>query len=395
MSVASKPPVQQHLDRLDSVFGPEYFEQGRLVVTVARDINGVMKVAHKLQSKINESFGAVAEVIMEHVKHEWWMKLHDTVATVGLHKGEEVADCQVTAIPEGIRVHPYKRDHLPTLEVLLLWEDVSRTTRGHCLFSMLHPEVPNLSQVDEIFAQIEPYFAKRWLTIELRLAPPIRGEFEEAGQADVEEQAHETEVGAGVGVNVLACHAFGFARDQQAAAAHVRDCQPVVFKGLSDSDGRAKVCFLPAEVNKIQVAETDRFYGHEIVLPKADIQSLEQGRTTVKIELTPKALAAVNVYAFALPRILPSAEETDGIIDWAAEERTGLPNASVEVVPLKDGESTVQLRHTGDGAFIADGGLPEGCVSLLVTCPGYEQEERAIMLLVGGNEFYVPMRQRG
>ena len=36
-------------------------------------------------------------------------------------------------------------------------------------------------------------------------------------------------------------------------------------------------------------------------------------------------------------RKMPSAEDTDGIIDWAAEEREGLPAASVEVTALDDG----------------------------------------------------------
>merc|ERR1719188_2315856 len=115
-----KGPAQAQLQKLDSVFGPEYFEHGRLVLTVARDVAGMMKVGHKLQSKVNEQLGAVVEVIMEHVKHEMWAKLHDTTQTVGLYKGNEVPDCQVTDIPAGIREHPYKREHLPTLEVLLL-----------------------------------------------------------------------------------------------------------------------------------------------------------------------------------------------------------------------------------------------------------------------------------
>merc|ERR1719215_1083651 len=110
-----KGPAQEQLEKLDAVFGPEYFEHGRLLVTVARDVAGTMKVAHKLQSRLNESLGAVVEVIFEHVKHELWSRLHEATATVGLHKGPEVPECQVTQIPEGIRQNPYQRERLPTL----------------------------------------------------------------------------------------------------------------------------------------------------------------------------------------------------------------------------------------------------------------------------------------
>mmetsp|Transcript_59480 Transcript_59480/g.128652 ORF Transcript_59480/g.128652 Transcript_59480/m.128652 type:complete len:402 (-) Transcript_59480:123-1328(-) len=383
-------PAQQHLDALNEVFGPEYFQDGRLVITVARDVQGVMKVAHKLQSKVNSNFGAMVEVIMEHVKHEWWCRLHESTANVGLYKGQEVPDVQVTHIPEGIRVHPYKRDHLPTLEVLLLWEDVSGRTQGHILYSMAHPEVPALEQVDEIFADIEPYFAKRWLTVELRLSAPVRGEFQEA---DPEAPSHDSCVGAGVVIDVLACHAFGFAGAEGVDAAHVTQCQPIVFKGISDNDGRARMCILPAAINKIHVAETDRFYGTEAVVPP--IRSVVDGPTPVVVDLTPKAMAALTVHVFELPRKLPPAIETDGIIDWAAEERIGLPQAKVELEPWKDDLSApVQLHHVGDGTFvIKDGTVPEGCVGLVASCGGFETEERPLMLLVGANEFYVPLRR--
>jgi hypothetical protein len=352
-----------------------------------------MKVAHKLQGKVNESFGAVVEVIMEHVKHEWWLKLHETTTTVGLHKGAEVPDVQVTHIPDGIRVHPYKRDRMPTLEVLLLWEDVSGATRGHCLYGMAHPDTPSLDQVDNIFKAIEPYFAMRWINVELRFAPRINGEFEEIDAAGA--QGETASVGEGVGVSVLACHAFGFARGEaKAEVAHVTQCQPITFQGLSDTSGCARLCFLPAEVNKINVAETERFHGAEVLLPKAKLRSLGDGSTVVPVELTPKALAVVTVHVFELPRQLPSADDTDGIIDWANEARQGLPAASVEITPMKDNQLPVRLRHIGGGIFTAEGGgLPEGCVDLVAKCPGFEDEEKAIFLLVGTNEFYVPLRK--
>lgn len=394
MGARSKGPAEQHLDRLDAVFGPEtYFSTSRMVVTVARDLAGVMKVAHKLQARVHEQFGAVCEVFMEHVKQELWMKLHETTSTMGLHKGQEVPDVQVTYIPEGIRVHPYKREHLPTLEALLLWEDASGTTRGHCLYSLSHPQVPSLDQVDEIFEIIQPYFAKRWLVVDLRLAPRVKGEFEEL---DVEgDQLHDPYVGADVDVTVLACHAYGFARGEQAeSVAHVMQCQPLVFKGVSDHAGKAHLCFLPAEINKVQVAETERFYGTEVVLPRDKIFALNDGPTILNVDLTPKAFASTTIHVFAMPGKLPSAEETEGIIDWANEERHALPAAFVEVAPLKDGANSIPLVNVGGDAFTAqDGGLPEGCVQIFVECPGYLREERTVMLLVGVNDFYIPLRK--
>lgn len=395
-----KGPAEQHIDRLDKVFGPEHFEHARMLITVARDLPGLMKVAHKVQARVNENFGAIVECIMEHVKLEWWTKLHETTQTVGLHKGEEVMDCQVTHIPDGIRVHPYKRAQLPTFEVLLLWEDPGATTRGHILYTVSHPEAPTLEQVGEIFSHIEPYFAKRWLQIDLRMAPPIVGEFEEFDKEHVDATEHDAHVGSGVDVVVLACHPFGFARGGEESsppgggAAHVSQCQPVTFKGVTDDKGTAKLCFLPAEVNKIQVAETARFHGSETILPIAKVKPLHEGPTIVPVVLSPKALAAMTVYVFQMPRQLPAADDTDGVIDWAAETREPLEKAFVEVIPLEAGECAVQLRHFGGGVFGAeDGGLPEGCVTLVAHCDGYDTEERAVFMLVGVNEFYVPLRK--
>eukprot|EP00406_Dinophysis_acuminata_P080222 CAMPEP_0179250626 /NCGR_PEP_ID=MMETSP0797-20121207/21267_1 /TAXON_ID=47934 /ORGANISM="Dinophysis acuminata, Strain DAEP01" /LENGTH=458 /DNA_ID=CAMNT_0020958373 /DNA_START=63 /DNA_END=1437 /DNA_ORIENTATION=- len=389
-----KGPAQQQLDRLDEVFGPEYFEHGRLILTVARDIAGMMKIAHKIQSRVHSEFGAVVEVIIEHVKHEWWAKLHETTTTLGMHKGPEVPECQVTEIPEGIRMHPYKREHLPTLEVLLLWEDLSRVTRGHCIYSVAHPDTPSLEQVDSIFAEIEPYFAKRWLVVELQMAPPIRGEFEEHNEELADEIEEDTHVGRGVGVTVLACHAYGFAREPTQTVAHAMQCQPVSFKSVTDDASKAKLCFLPADINKIQVSETERFHGTETILPKADVRHPQDGPTIVKINLTPKALAAVTVYVFEMPRSLPPSDETDGVVDWAVEKREALPGASVEVQPMKDGAAIVHLCHVGEGVFKADSGdLPEGFVNVVAHCPGYMSEEKAVMLLVGANDLYLPLRK--
>lgn len=400
MASVGKPkgPAQQQLDLLYSVFGPQYFKHGRLLVTVARDISGVMKVAHKLQTKVNDSFSPIVEVVMEHTKYEWWLKLHETTVTVGLRKGEEVPECQVTHIPEGVRVHPYRRERMPSLEVLFLWEDQAGATHGHCVFTMAHPDVPSVEQVDQIFSRIESYFAMRWVVVQLTLAPPVRGEFEELDPGGSDEPPVESDghAGAGVAVAVLACHPYGFASELDAeAAAHVRECQPLQFQGTTDGTGSAKICFLPAAVNKIKVAETSRFHGTEVMLPLSEVLPFKEGFTTIKVQLTPKAVASVMVHVFVMPRILPQADETDGIVDWASEERDALPEAAVEVSTLKDGEAPVSLRHVGGDCFTAeDGGLPEGFVNIVAHCSGYEGEERAVMLLVGVNEFYLPLRKR-
>eukprot|EP00933_Yihiella_yeosuensis_P083447 TRINITY_DN97668_c0_g1_i1.p1 TRINITY_DN97668_c0_g1~~TRINITY_DN97668_c0_g1_i1.p1 ORF type:complete len:430 (+),score=88.64 TRINITY_DN97668_c0_g1_i1:93-1292(+) len=395
--MVTKGPPHQQAAQLDEVFGPNYFDHGRLVFTVARDIPGVMKVAHRLHAKTTETVGAMVEVIMEHVKHEYWLKLHESVSNVGLQKGHEVPDCQVTDIPDGIRQHPYRRDHLPTLEVLLLWTDIATgVTKGRVLYSCAHPEVPSLDAVDDIFSQIEPYFAKRWLHVQLCLDAPVKGEFEDAEtQALTPESLH---VGAGVGVTLLACHPHGFASGQYsdggAAAAHVSQCKPMSFKAVTDDAGQAKICFLPAAVNKIQISETDRFHGSEVSLMGTDIKSMDQGSTKVTVNLTPKALAMAVVHVFEMPRTLPQSEDTDGIIDWAAEERTPLPAATVQMRMMKDGAVPTALKYSGNGDdfIVEEGGLAEGCLNLEVSCPGYEAEERALMLLVGPNEFYVPLK---
>ncbi|CAK0797508.1 unnamed protein product, partial [Prorocentrum cordatum] len=119
----ARGPVQDQLEQLDSIFGAAYFEHGRLVVTVARDLTGCMKVAHKIISKCQERFGAMVDVVTEHVKHESWVKLHEHSKQAKMAHGAEVPEYQVTKIPDGIRIPPYARESLPTLEFLLLWEE--------------------------------------------------------------------------------------------------------------------------------------------------------------------------------------------------------------------------------------------------------------------------------
>lgn len=384
--MAPKGPAHAQLESLDSVFGQEYFEQGRLVITVARDLPGAMKVAHKLQTRVTASFGAMVEVVMEHVKHAWWVKLHEATTSMGLEKGEASA---VTEIPEGIRVHPYKRDHLPTLEVLLLWEKAG-VTKGHCLSSTAFPEVPSENDIDRIFAEVEPFFAKRWLVVDLKLGEPIRGEFEDADTGG-ERPPHDEAVGRGALVTVLACHALGFARSKDGGdTAHVTECQPMEFNGVSDDAGRAKICFLPAEVNRLQVAETDDFLGFDGMIKFSELNTPDLGPTIVPVRLTPKALAGLTVHVFELPERLPPGE--DGIIDWANEDRKELPDASVDLTPLKDGAETTPAKATLPGVFELSG-LPEGCVTMNLSCGGYVPEEKTVILLVGRNEFYVPLKR--
>merc|ERR1712183_344044 len=106
---------------------------------------------------------------------------------------------------------------------------------------------------------------------------------------------------------------------------------------MGDASGKVKLCFLPAEVNKVQVAETERFHGFETVLQRKNINSFSEGPTSLVVELTPKAMAAMSVHVFSMPRSLPPADSTDGIIDWANEARDNLPQATVEVTPMKEG----------------------------------------------------------
>lgn len=379
---------------LDGIFGPEYFQHGRLVVTCARDLAGCMKVAHKLMAKVNENFGGVVEVVTEHLKHEWWVKLTETSNSAGLAPGGEVPEYQVTDIPDGIREPPYARPQMPTLEFLFLWEDSTGRTRGHILYTMAHPEVPTVEQVDDIFSKIQVYFDKRWVFVELKLGKPVKGEFEEPLEEEPEAALASSLVGADVAVTVLALHPYGSARDtRNGATAHVTQCAPLSFSTVTDNAGVAKICFLPADINKVQVAETSRFHSCEVQLPRTEVADLHERPTSISITLTPKAIAAVTVYVFAKPSKLPQGDEDSGLIDWSTEEREGLPDALVEITDeSKDGAVPIQLQHAGSGRYIVDSeGLPEGFVALTICCAGYKPEDRAVMLLVGSNDFYIPL----
>ena len=120
---------------------------------------------------------------------------------------------------------------------------MSSTVRGRCLYSLLHPEVPSLEQVDDVFKAIEPYFAKRWLKIQLAWDAPAAGDF--ASPPDITGSLAHQEV------TVLACHPRGFASEKESAV-HVSQCQPLSFKATTDEAGQAQVCFLPAKLNKVQ-----------------------------------------------------------------------------------------------------------------------------------------------
>lgn len=387
-------PAQEQLARLDEVFGPEYFDEGSLIITVARDIPGVMKVAHKLQTKVLAAFGKMlgGEVHMEHIKHQFWNQLHDASTNTGLDKGQEVLDQPgAVQVPEGIRDHPYQRPHVPVLEVLLLWKDPSGKTCGHCLSSTAYPEKVTEASIDKIFTEIEPFFAKRWLKINLKLGPPLKGEFEDEDAEDPTKPPPETLVGAGSQVEVLACHASGFAREPTQGVAHVTKCEPMIFKGVSDDAGVVKICFLPAEVNKIRVKETKLFHSTEIVLKASDVDPL--GSTEVTCELTPKATASLKVNVFAMPAKLPASQEADGQIDWASEDCEALTGASVEITPHMDGAVTSTMQAgTSDGRFELFY-LPEGYFDMVVKCPGYAAETKTVNLLVGENELYQPLKK--
>mmetsp|Transcript_11838 Transcript_11838/g.21599 ORF Transcript_11838/g.21599 Transcript_11838/m.21599 type:complete len:411 (-) Transcript_11838:36-1268(-) len=404
MTRALKGPAHEHVELLDGVFGPEYFEHIRVLLTVARDVSGVMKVGHRLQAKLHEEFGSMVEVCMEHVKFEWWSKLHDTTNTMGVQKGSETPESQVTYIPDGVRTHPYKRDALPTLEVLLLWEDRSGATRGHQVYSMNYPDAPALEQVEAIFDMITPYFAKRWLHIELCVAPrpqltDITAATAAPDAADEQPEDNACEgmqaTAAGMAITVLACHALGFARNQSSSGiAHVTQCQPMSVRSVADDSGKAKICFLPADINKVQVAETEKFYGTEVQLLKEKMRPMGEGPTVLKVELVPKAAATLTVHVFVMPAILPSTQETDGIVDWAAEAREPLPAAEVEVTPLKEGAVAQKLAYLEADAFVpGDGSYPEGFISFAIRCPGYLDEEHTLMILEGDNDFYFPLRR--
>merc|ERR1719235_2988386 len=103
------------------------------------------------------------------------------------------------------------------------------------------------------------------------------------------------------------------------------------------------------------------------MLPKGEMNDLGKGPTAVGITLSPKALAMVTVHVFAHPSRLPASEDTDGVIDWAAEARAPVAGAVVQVASL----------------VVEGPGLAEGCVTFSVEAPGYEGEERVVMLLLG------------
>lgn len=120
---------------------------------------------------------------------------------------------------------------------------MTSAVRGRCLYSLPHPEVPTLEQVDDVFGAIEPYFAKRWLKIQLAWDTPAAGDF--ASPLDITGSLADQEV------TVLACHPRGFASSAESAV-HVSQCQPLSFKATTDQAGQAQVCFLPAALNKVQ-----------------------------------------------------------------------------------------------------------------------------------------------
>lgn len=276
---------------------------------------------------------------------------------------------------------------------MLLWKDPAGNDRGHCLSSISYPTIPTEDDVPKIFADIEPYFAKRWLSIKLQLGAPIRGEFETDDADDPTKPPPPTAVGAGAQVEVLACHASGFAREPTQGVAHVTQCEPILFKGVSDDAGVAKLCFLPAEVNKIRVKETEIYQAAEVDIKKDELYSLDKGPTEITIELTPKALASLKVHVFELPATLPQTAEADGQIDWAMETLNYISGTSVTLTPSKEGARTLTMNPTGSTGVHDLHNHPEGFVELELNCSGYKAESKMVMLLVGENEFYIPLKK--
>merc|ERR1711871_1207045 len=110
-------------------------------------------------------------------------------------------------------------------------------------------------------------------------------------------------MGGGVEVLVLSMHPFGFASN--GAAAHVASCQPVEFRAITRDDGKATMCFLPAQINKVRVAETEAFYAREVALSLENVRQVHEGHTMLTVELTPKSMSTISVHVFEMPATPP------------------------------------------------------------------------------------------
>lgn len=415
------------LQRLDAIFGGGYFERGELVITAVRDLQGVAKVAHKVQSRLLSEFGDVVEVKPEFIKEEEYRKpkFRDVAA--------EQVDCRelelpnICSIPEGARIHPYLRPRLPTLEILLLWRcQETGAMRSHTVLGMEYPNVPKDEDVPRIFAEVEPYFKKRWIHIELRMGGALIEGPNEASQAAEEQGAGEatetaatggegnngdgnngdsdgsTAASAGLAVEVLACHPVGFAKDSGGfgddPATPVNQCDPLVFRGISDDRGVVKICVLPAPMNKVRVPECDNYYSGYRELPLASLTAMGQGVTKVPLILAPKAEASVKVKVFVRPPMIPIeadiGDSENACVDWEMCERAPLTEASVSLQPFDAPVVSIILTQedpeNDPGTYVISS-LTEGMADLTVSCPGYQPCTQPLMILVGENVFYIPL----
>merc|ERR1719252_21795 len=121
-SLRDTKSARELLERLDAIFGGGFFERGELVITAVRDLQGVAKVAHKLQSRLLSAFGDVVEVKPEFIKEEEWRKpkfaqtTHEVqLEATSLEGGEGVGGCERSslfcgtdfrALGEGSRICP-------------------------------------------------------------------------------------------------------------------------------------------------------------------------------------------------------------------------------------------------------------------------------------------------
>jgi len=439
--------ARELLERLDAIFGGGFFERGELVITAVRDLQGVAKVAHKLQSRLLSAFGDVVEVKPEFIKEEEWRKpkfaqtthevqLEATSPRAGggtqqegplspssFNESRELELPNICNIPENARVHPYLRPRLPTLEILLLWRcPETNQPKSHPVLLMEYPSLPKEEDLDRIFEEVAPYFQKRWVWVELRMGEAFPG-FEANGEAGEEaispaangdggnaeaegvnvvgvEDENWTPAGTGLGVEVLACHPVGFAKDTGGfgdKAKPVEQCDPLVFRGTSDARGVVKICVLPALENKVWVPESEKFYSGYVKMPKASMTPMGKGVTKVPLTLVPKAQASMKVKVFVKPPLIPIeadiGDAETACVDWEmVYDREALTEAEVSMHPLDDPSNTMTLEQDpGEPGSYLLPSLAEGMVELHVKCPGYKQCTQALMILTGENTFYMPL----
>lgn len=432
---------------LESLFGVAYFERRReeVVITAVGDIVGVAKVAHRFEVAFMEKFGDVVEVRRELIKEEerrryqWALAFNEKRGMESRLQGKHVCRASdidralelpnLAQVPYGVRVHPYLREKLPTLEVLVLSEDSqTKEPRSHTILCLDYPEVPKDEEIPRMLEEVAPYFQKRPLRIQLK-APAEHIEVRTSSACPAAE---------GLRIEVLACHPAGFVGDEGRgllSTAMIMEAEeaggarrlglgllppPMVFRGVSDVAGVVELSWLPASINHIRIAESEFFSAKEVELLGGEISPAGAGVTELTVELTPKAQASLRVFVFAMPaKGVPQESEEDDVVDWSlvSEDLEFLPQAEVELLPfdlIKDGAvasspgsrrpspsspSGQQLSRkllpaeegTSPTGVFASGLIQEGAVELSVSCEGYKPHRQPVVLLVGENSFQVPM----